>query len=143
MPPKGDFISATGYYSTILHELTHWTGHSSTISTAENTLPLTPARSWSLKSEVCSFRALPKFHRARKSSTIMPHTLTSGWSALRAAVMSFSKPPLMLTGLLTTFWLISKDGDQRSKITARHTKKAAIVAVMLTSTDCPSKAVKS
>ena len=29
MPPKGDFISATGYYSTILHELTHWTGHSS------------------------------------------------------------------------------------------------------------------
>ncbi|MBQ3395429.1 MAG: DUF1738 domain-containing protein, partial [Synergistaceae bacterium] len=29
MPPKGDFISATGYYSTLLHELTHWTGHSS------------------------------------------------------------------------------------------------------------------
>ncbi|MBR0169187.1 MAG: DUF1738 domain-containing protein [Synergistaceae bacterium] len=28
MPPKGDFISATGYYSTLLHELTHWTGHS-------------------------------------------------------------------------------------------------------------------
>lgn len=28
MPPKEDFISATGYYSTLLHELTHWTGHS-------------------------------------------------------------------------------------------------------------------
>ena len=29
MPPKGDFFNATGYYSTLLHELTHWTGHSS------------------------------------------------------------------------------------------------------------------
>ena len=23
---KGDFITLTGYYSTLLHELTHWTG---------------------------------------------------------------------------------------------------------------------
>ena len=29
MPPKGDFINSTGYYSILLHELTHWTGHSS------------------------------------------------------------------------------------------------------------------
>ena len=29
MPPKEDFINATGYYSILLHELTHWTGHSS------------------------------------------------------------------------------------------------------------------
>ena len=29
MPPKGDFINATGYYSTLVHEFTHWTGHSS------------------------------------------------------------------------------------------------------------------
>ncbi|MBR1438634.1 MAG: elongation factor P hydroxylase [Synergistaceae bacterium] len=26
MPPKTDFKSAEGYYSTILHELSHWTG---------------------------------------------------------------------------------------------------------------------
>ena len=42
-------------------------------------------------------------------------------------------------------WLINKDGQQRGKITARHTKKATIVAVMFyatTITDCPSKAVK-
>ena len=26
MPPKTDFKSAEGYYSTILHEMTHWTG---------------------------------------------------------------------------------------------------------------------
>ena len=29
MPPKGDFRTSTGYYSVLLHELTHWTGHSS------------------------------------------------------------------------------------------------------------------
>ena len=29
LPPKGSFISASEYYSTALHELTHWTGHSS------------------------------------------------------------------------------------------------------------------
>ncbi len=27
MPPKGAFDSSAGYYSTLLHELTHWTGH--------------------------------------------------------------------------------------------------------------------
>ena len=32
MPPKGDFINATGYYSTLLHELTHWTGHSTRLN---------------------------------------------------------------------------------------------------------------
>ena len=32
MPPKGDFINATGYYSVLLHELTHWTGHSSRLN---------------------------------------------------------------------------------------------------------------
>ena len=32
MPPKGDFINATGYYSTLLHELTHWTGHKSRLN---------------------------------------------------------------------------------------------------------------
>ena len=32
MPPKGDFINATGYYSTVLHELTHWTGHKSRLN---------------------------------------------------------------------------------------------------------------
>ena len=32
MPPKEDFINATGYYSTLLHELTHWTGHSSRLN---------------------------------------------------------------------------------------------------------------
>jgi antirestriction protein ArdC len=32
MPPKEDFISATGYYSTLLHELTHWTGHSTRLN---------------------------------------------------------------------------------------------------------------
>lgn len=26
MPPKGDFTSTEGYYSTLLHELCHWTG---------------------------------------------------------------------------------------------------------------------
>ena len=26
MPPKTDFKSAEGYYSTLLHELSHWTG---------------------------------------------------------------------------------------------------------------------
>ena len=29
MPPKCDFRTSTGYYSVLLHELTHWTGHSS------------------------------------------------------------------------------------------------------------------
>lgn len=29
MPPREAFESATGYYSTLLHELTHWTGHKS------------------------------------------------------------------------------------------------------------------
>lgn len=27
MPPRAAFASATGYYNTALHELTHWTGH--------------------------------------------------------------------------------------------------------------------
>jgi antirestriction protein ArdC len=27
MPARDTFKSATGYYSTLLHELTHWTGH--------------------------------------------------------------------------------------------------------------------
>ena len=29
MPPRESFDNATGYYSTLLHELTHWTGHKS------------------------------------------------------------------------------------------------------------------
>jgi antirestriction protein ArdC len=29
MPELGTFIDASGYYATMLHELTHWTGHSS------------------------------------------------------------------------------------------------------------------
>ena len=29
MPPMQAFDNATGYYSTLLHELTHWTGHAS------------------------------------------------------------------------------------------------------------------
>lgn len=29
MPPREAFESGTGYYSTLLHELTHWTGHKS------------------------------------------------------------------------------------------------------------------
>ena len=29
MPLKRDFITSTGYYSTLLHKLTHWAGHSS------------------------------------------------------------------------------------------------------------------
>ena len=32
-------------------------------------------------------------------------------------------------------WLINKDGQQRGKITARHTKKATIVAVMFYATN--------
>ena len=32
-------------------------------------------------------------------------------------------------------WLICKDGQQRGKITARHTKKATIVAVMFYATN--------
>ena len=32
IPPKEDFITAEGYYSTLLHELIHWTGHSSRLN---------------------------------------------------------------------------------------------------------------
>ena len=32
LPIKGDFKSTEGYYSTLLHELTHWTGHASRLN---------------------------------------------------------------------------------------------------------------
>lgn len=32
LPVKGDFHTASGYYSTALHELTHWTGHESRLN---------------------------------------------------------------------------------------------------------------
>lgn len=32
MPPKGAFESTAGYYSTLMHELTHWTGHKSRLN---------------------------------------------------------------------------------------------------------------
>lgn len=32
MPPKEDFKSTESYYSTLLHELTHWTGHESRLN---------------------------------------------------------------------------------------------------------------
>ena len=32
MPPKEDFKSTENYYSTLLHELTHWTGHESRLN---------------------------------------------------------------------------------------------------------------
>ena len=36
MPPKDDFKSMENYYSTLLHELTHWTGHSSRLNRNQN-----------------------------------------------------------------------------------------------------------
>ena len=41
----------------------------------------------------------------------------------------------ILTKAGVSAWLISKEGQQRGKITARHTKKAAIVAVMFYATN--------
>ena len=38
MPNKTDFESVEGYYSTLLHELTHWTGHSSRLDRNMSTL---------------------------------------------------------------------------------------------------------
>ena len=32
MPPKAAFKSTAGYYSTLMHELTHWTGHASRLN---------------------------------------------------------------------------------------------------------------
>ena len=32
LPPKEDFKSVEGYYSTLLHELSHWTGHESRLN---------------------------------------------------------------------------------------------------------------
>lgn len=32
LPPKEDFTTSEGYYSTLLHELTHWTGHESRLN---------------------------------------------------------------------------------------------------------------
>ena len=32
MPPKSAFESTAGYYSTLMHELTHWTGHKSRLN---------------------------------------------------------------------------------------------------------------
>lgn len=32
MPPKAAFLCASGYYSTLLHELAHWTGHTSRLN---------------------------------------------------------------------------------------------------------------
>ena len=32
LPPKEDFKTTEGYYSTLLHELTHWTGHESRLN---------------------------------------------------------------------------------------------------------------
>ena len=32
IPPKGAFHSPAGYYSTLMHELTHWTGHRSRLN---------------------------------------------------------------------------------------------------------------
>lgn len=32
MPPKSAFDSTAGYYSTLMHELTHWTGHKSRLN---------------------------------------------------------------------------------------------------------------
>ncbi len=34
MPPKAAFESTAGYYSTLMHELTHWTGHKSRLNRA-------------------------------------------------------------------------------------------------------------
>ena len=47
---------------------------------------------------------------------------------------------------IVSVWLINKDGQQRGKITARHTKKATIVAFLLyatTITAFPLRAMKS
>ena len=32
LPPKSSFHSTAGYYSTVMHELTHWTGHKSRLN---------------------------------------------------------------------------------------------------------------
>lgn len=37
MPPKGMFKSEEAYYSTLLHEISHWTGHSSRLNRELNT----------------------------------------------------------------------------------------------------------
>lgn len=37
MPPKRQFYNATGYYSTLLHELAHWTGHPTRLNRSLNT----------------------------------------------------------------------------------------------------------
>lgn len=39
MPPRASFDSADNYYSTLLHELAHWTGHSSRLNRFDETQP--------------------------------------------------------------------------------------------------------